>query len=95
LSPLDFSFWWDYKRQSASGGFPITGDITFAGAAEVYLNAVLVNNLPTIVPATLSMGGLQAITLPDTNKHTVLLTLPTTSGDEIFTEFEVQIKPLF
>ena len=71
------------------------GNIPAAGDAEVLLDGVLVNNLPTITPASSLVTGAQPITLPDTEVHTVKLTLPTDKGYEIFTEFELQLKPLF
>ena len=92
-SPYQFTLLWKYQRQSAV--FPIHGDITAAGAAEVLLNGVLVNTLPTVTPATLQVLGLQTITLTNTDVNTVKFTLPTTTGFDIFTEFQVQLKPLF
>jgi len=94
-SPFLVAFNWKYDRQTGLGGFPLLGNIPAAGDAEVFLDGVLVNNLPTITPASSLVTGLQQITLPDTEVHTVKLTLPTDQGYEIFTEFELQLKPLF
>jgi len=94
-SPLIFDLKWKYERDTTGGGFPATGDITGAGAAELLLDNVLVTTLPSIAPATPLATGTEVITLPDTGLHTMLLTLPTTTGEQIFNEFEVQIKPLF
>lgn len=94
-SPFIVSFDWKYDRQTGFGGFPLLGNIPNAGDAEVLLDGVLVNNLPTVTPASTFVVGTQSITLPDTEVHTVKLTLPTSKGYDIFTEFEVQIKPLF
>jgi hypothetical protein len=94
-SPYIITFDWKYDRQTGLGGFPILGNIPAAGDAEVLLDGVLVNNLPTITPASSLVTGSQSVTLPDTEVHTVKLTLPTDTGYEIFTEFELQIKPLF
>ena len=86
---------WKYDRQIFAGGWGVLGDITGAGAAEYLLNGVLVNTLPTITPATIQVLGLQTIFLPDTAINTVTFTLPTTTGETIFNELEVQIKPLY
>ena len=86
---------WKYERDTTGGGLPATGDITGAGAAELLLDTILVTTLPSIAPATPLATGTEVITLPDTGLHTMLLTLPTTTGEQIFNEFEVQIKPLF
>lgn len=94
-SPYIFSFDWKYDRQTGGGGFPALGDIPLAGDAECLLDGVLVNNLPTIAPATLQVLGTQAITLPDADIHTVKIYLPTSTGYEIYTDFETQLKALF
>jgi len=94
-SPYIVTFDWKYDRQTSLGGFPLLGNIPAAGDAEVLLDGVLVNNLPTITPASSLVTGSQSVTLPDTEVHTVKLTLPTSAGYDIFTEFELQIKPLF
>ena len=95
VSPYIITFDWKYDRQSGGGGFSTIGDITGAGDAEVKLNGVLVNNLPTITPATLQVLGTQAVTLTNTNTNTILLTLPTSGGFEIKTSFELQLKALY
>ena len=92
-SPYNIAITWLYQRQNAV--YPIYGDITAAGAAEVLLNGVLVNNLPTITPALLQVLGTQNIVLPDTGINKIRFTLPTTTGYNIYTEFDAQIKPLF
>ena len=95
VSHYIITFDWKYDRQSGGGGFSTIGDITGAGDAEVKLNGVLVNNLPTITPATLQVLGTQAVTLTNTNTNTILLTLPTSGGFEIKTSFELQLKALY
>jgi hypothetical protein len=92
-SPYNIGITWLYQRQNAV--YPVYGDITAAGDAEVLLNGVLVNNLPTITPALLQVLGTQNITLPDTDINKIRFTLPTTTGFDIYTEFDAQIKPLF
>jgi len=94
-SPLIFDLKWKYERNTTGGGYAAAGDITGAGAAEILLDNVLVTTLPSIAPATPLATGTAIITLPDTGLHTMLLTLPTTTGEQIFNEFEVQVKPLF
>ena len=94
-SPYEFSFFWKYLRQNSGSGFPILGDILASGDAEVLLDGGLVNTLPTIVPATISISGSQTITLPDKAVHVVRLFFPTSTSYVIFCEFEVQIKPIF
>lgn len=95
VTPYKFTFDWKYDRQTGLGGFPSLGDIVAAGDAKVFLDGVLVNTLPSIIPATLQVLGTQDITLPDTDVHTVKMYFATSSTYEIFTEFEVQLKPLF
>jgi hypothetical protein len=92
-SPYIVDIDWVYQRLNSL--FPIYGDVTAIGAAEVLLDNVLVNTLPSITPALLGIAGTQQITLPDTQKHTIKFTVPTTTGFDIFTEFELQLKPLF
>ena len=94
-SPYQFSILWTYQRQSGGGGYPTYGDITAIGAAESQLNGVTVATYPAITPGLGFTQGLQVFTLPNTDVNTVKFTLPTTTGFNIFTEFEVQIKPLF
>jgi len=95
-SPLIFDLKWKYERDTTGGAtFAFLGDITAAGAAQIQLDNILVNTLPSIAPATPLATGTEVITLPNTGLHTILLTLPTTSGFDIFNQFEVQVKPLF
>lgn len=94
-TPFDFSFDWKYDRQSGGGGFPFAGDVSLTLPATVYFDGVLLNTLPTIIPATLQVLGSQSITLPDTEKHLIKIGVTPTGGLEIFTQFEVQLKPLF
>jgi len=94
-TPYDFTFDWKYDRQTGSGGFAILGDVVAAGDAKVLLDGVLVNTLPSIIPATLQVLGTQTVTLPDTAVHVVRLFVITSTSYTIFTEFEVQLKPLF
>ena len=91
-SPFDITLDWKYLR---NGQFTILGNITAAGDAEILLDGGLVTTVPAITPATKTVTGTQLITLIDTNVHTIRLTLPTTTANVIFTEFEVQLKPLF
>ena len=96
INPLSFSFFWKFQRFPSGHGFPNLGDVVGGGSAEVLLDGVLVNNIPSIVPGvSIALFGLQSILLSDTQKHTVLLRVPTNQGYEIYTEFEVQIKALF
>ena len=94
-SPYLITFSWKYDRQTGGGGFPQIGDIPLAGDAEVKLNGSLVNNLPTITPATAQVLGTQSVTLTNTETNTVLLTLPTSGGFTIKTSFELQLKALY
>jgi hypothetical protein len=71
------------------------GDITAAGAAEAQLNGVTVANFPLITPGSASVFGTQIFTLTNLGVNTVKFTLPTNTGFNIFTEFQVQLKPLF
>lgn len=91
-TPYLFNFYWKYIRAVV---FPTLGNIPVAGDAKVLLDAVLVNTLPTITPAVNLVIGNQNITLPDTGIHTIKIFLPTTTGYEIFTEFQAQLKALF
>lgn len=93
-TPYLFNFNWWYRRLGGAG-FPFAGDVSLAFPAEMILDGVVLNTLPTIVPATLTVVGNQNITLPDTEKHTVRITVTPTGGFAIYTEFEVQLKPLF
>ena len=92
-SPYLVRIAWNYERINAS--YPVHGAVTGAGAAEVLLNGSLVTTLPAITPATVQTNALQDITLPDTNINTIKFTVPTTTGFDIFTEFQVQLKPYF
>lgn len=94
-SPYLINFDWKYDRQTGGGVFTNLGDIPTAGDAEVKLNGVLVNNLPTIAPATLQVLGTQAVTLTNADTNTILLTLPTDQGFTIKTSFELQLKALY
>jgi hypothetical protein len=95
-SPYIFGLNWKYERDTTGGAtFAAGGDIIGAGAAQIQLDNILVTTLPTIAPASTFVIGLNNITLPDTGLHTILLTLPTTTGQQIFNEFEVQLKPIF
>jgi len=94
-SPYEFSILYTYERQSAGGGYPVTGELTAAGDAESQLNGVTVANYPLILTTTSFLQGTQVFTLPNTDVNTIKFTLPTTKGFNIFTEFQVQIKPLF
>ncbi len=92
-TPYQFSIFWTYER--FGGGYPTYGDITAAGAAISQLNGVTVGNYPLITPGSASVFGTQIFTLTNLEVNTVKFTLPTTKGFDIFTEFQVQLKPLF
>ena len=96
VNPLDFKIFWQYLRTPGGHGFPKLGDVVGGGSAEILLDGVVLTNLPTVIPAAPTViNGFETIPLPDTQKHTVLLRVPTDQGYEIYTEFEVQIKALF
>jgi hypothetical protein len=95
VSPYIINFSTKYDRQVGGHGFPFLGDIALAGDAKYSLDGVVLGNFPAIAPASTLVITPVSITLPDTLVHTVKLYAPTTGGYEIFTEFEVQIKPLF
>lgn len=95
-SPFTFGLNWKYERETTAGAtFPTAGNITAIGAAQIQLDSILVSTLPAITPASNFVIGLNNITLPSTGVHTVLLTLPSTTGFDIYNEFEVQLKPIF
>lgn len=93
VTPYEFTFAYKYLR--TGGVFPVLGAVVAAGDAKVLLDGGIVNALPLIGPATLTSLGSQTILLPDKGVHVVRLFVPTSTGYTIFTEFEVQIKPLF
>lgn len=93
-SPYIFSFDWKFDRVIGGGGFPIIGQVV-NGTAQTLLNGVLVNTLPTIVVGFTQVLGSQSITLPDTAVNTVRIEVTTDQGYVIFSQFEVQIKPLY
>ncbi|OED34297.1 hypothetical protein AB832_08030 [Flavobacteriaceae bacterium (ex Bugula neritina AB1)] len=94
ITPLALIIDWKYDRQTGAGGFPILGDITALGDAEILLNGVVLSN-PPIAPATQQVTGSVNVTLPDTGVHTVEFRIPTTTSREIFTKLELQAKPLY
>jgi len=91
-NPFEVVLNWQYIRQ---GIFNNIGDIVAAGDAKLLIDGVVFNTYPAIVPASLTVSGTETITLPDTNIHTVKFECPVSSGDTIYTEFELQLKPLF
>ena len=94
VSPLIFAIFWKYDRQTGLGGFPLLGDILAIGAAEILLDGIVLSN-PPINPGNLQVNGSQQFTLPTTEISVVKMTVPTTTSFEIFTEFEMQAKPLY
>lgn len=93
-TPLEFTFFWKYDRITSAGGFPSIGDTTGANDSTIKLDGVLVS-IPPILAATQQIFGSQAILLPDTGVHTVEILTPTTGGYDIYTDFQVQAKPLY
>jgi len=98
-TPYDINITWRYLREVgfpyAVANFPNLGNITAAGAVYIYLDGGLITNLPSILPGSQDVTGTNTITLPDTDVHTIKFTLTTNNGYEIFSEFQVQLKPLF
>ena len=94
-NPYRVRFDYKYDRQTGLGGFTLLGNIPAAGDAEVLLNGTVLNNFPSITPSSTQVIGTQTVILPDTNVNTIRLTVPTTTNREIFTEFQLQLKPLF
>lgn len=94
-TPYKFGFGWKYDRVTSGGGFPFAGDVSLSLPATIEVDGVLLTTLPTIIPATIQVLGSQSITLLDTQKHVVKIAVTPTGGLEIFTQFEVQLKPLF
>ena len=94
-SPYIIVFDWKYDRQSGGGGFPALGASAGAGSSKAYLNGVVLNSLAGIAGLVLQALGTQTVTLPDTQVNVILLDSPTTTGYNIFTEFEVKLKPLY
>lgn len=89
-TPFEVSLDWLFLR---NGQFTYMGEPN--STAEILLDGALVSTLPTILPASFTVTGTQLITLPDTEIHTIKLTVNTTTTYEIFTEFQLQLKPLF
>lgn len=83
-----------YVRDTGTGGFPELGVIGALGDAEILLNGVVISN-PPINGATTNLTAFQDFTLTDTDVNTITLRVPTTTGYEIFTEFQLQLKPLY
>ena len=94
FDPLGIRVFYKYDRITNLGGFPELGNIGALGDAETLLDGVVLTN-PVIQPSTIQLLGSVAAVLPDTGIHTIKLRVPTTTGYEIFTEFEVQVKPLY
>lgn len=83
-----------YSRDTGSGGFPELGSVAALGNAEILLNGVVISN-PPIGPATTALTAFQDFTLTNTDVNTITFRVPTTANYEIFTEFQLQLKPLF
>ena len=98
-TPFDINITWRYLYEVgvpyAVGSFPNLGALTANGAAYIYLDGVLITNLPTILTTSQDVTGTNTITLPDTDVHTIKFTLTTNNGYEIYSEFEVQLRALF
>jgi len=90
-SPFDVTIDWEFLK---NGQFPIMGDVV-AASGEILLDGVLVAAVPAINHPTITATGTQLFTLPDTDVHTIKFTLTTTTAYEIYTEFELQLKPLY
>jgi hypothetical protein len=90
-SPYIITLDWEYLN---NGVFNLMGDVV-ANSGEILLNGALVAAVPAINHPQISATGTQIITLPDTGVHTVKLTLTTTTAYEVYTEFELQLKPLY
>ena len=94
FNPMSVGISYKYDRVTTLGGYPELGNIGALGDAETLLDGVVLTN-PSIQPSTVQLLGSFSATLPDTAIHTVKLRVPTTTGYEIFTEFQVQVKPLY
>ena len=92
ISPYIFEFGWKYDRQVITATL---GDVN--GTANCYLDGVVLSPpLAGVVASVIGVvTGTQSITLTDTNKHTIKLHFQTTTLNDIYHEFEVQIKPLY
>ncbi len=90
-TPYNVTIDWEFLK---NGQFTLLGDVV-AASGQILLDGVLVAAVPAVNNPAISATGTQLITLPDTDVHTVKLTLTTTTTYEIFTEFELQLKPLF
>jgi len=93
-SPYDIRLDYLYVRDTGTGGFPELGSIGAIGDAEILLNGIVVSN-PPIAPSTTNLTAFQDFTIPDTNLNTITFRVPTTTGYVIFTEFQIQLKPLY
>ena len=90
-SPYIITLDWEFLK---NGQFTLLGDVV-AASGQILLDGVLVAAVPAINHPTTTATATQIITLPDTDIHTVKLTLTTTTAYEIYTEFELQLKPFF
>lgn len=99
--PHIFTFNWKYDRivsGNPGSDYPALGDVV-AGTAEILLDGIQIADISASVsPSPLvnkQAFGVQGVTLPDTQVHEVKLQVETDTGFNIFTSFEVQIKPYF
>ena len=83
-----------YVRDPSTGGFPELGAVASLGDAEILLNGIVISN-PPIAPATTALTAFQDFTLTNTDVNTITFRVPTTANYDIFTEFQLQLKPLF
>ena len=91
VSPFIVTLEWVFLN---NGQFTALGDVV-AGTGQILLDGALVAAVPTIDHPQLSTFGTQIFTLPDADVHTIKFTLTTTTAYEIYTEFELQLKPLY
>tara|TARA_R100000654_G_scaffold16619_2_gene34895 strand:+ start:13013 stop:14539 length:1527 start_codon:yes stop_codon:yes gene_type:complete len=92
-SPYLVRILWNFERINST--YPKHGEVTSGSAAQILLNGSVVNNGLSITPTTTQISAFQDITLTNTDINTIKFTVPTTTGFDIFTEFQVQLKPYF
>ncbi|NQX77515.1 hypothetical protein [Gilvibacter sp.] len=90
-----FQFTWLFLKETTAGGFPDVGTTQAANPPKAFLDGTQIASYPSITPTTTFLSGVQQITLPDTEVHTITLVADTTGQYQIGTEFEVQLKPYF
>ena len=90
-SPYIVTLDWQYLN---NGQFTALGDVV-AGTGEILFDGALLLAVPAVDHPAITAAGTQIFTLPDTDVHTIKFTLTTTTAYEIYTEFELQLKPLY